>query len=391
MPATRLLARVDDAPPDVLWLAGEHSGDQHAARLALRLRELRPELRQVALGGPALEAAGVPLLHDLTENSVVGFVEVLKHYRYFKKLFGEIAEWIRAKSPRVLVLVDYPGFNLRLAAALHREGLTRKSGGRTAIYYYISPQIWAWKAKRRFAMARHLDELGVIFPFETGIFEDTELPVRFVGHPFLDSAVAPNVTASESGHLLLLPGSRIQPVRRIFPVMLDAVSLWRERSEENRKIPITTVAPNASVENELRRMLSGRGLPVVIQRARQPVSGRFVLTSSGTMSLACALAGLPGAIVYRAHPLTYRLGRRVIKVPFLGIANLILGRAMYPEFIQDKARPTVLADVLADALDESRRTQAAADARELRTALEAPAAETAAERILALLDRGPAS
>lgn len=385
MPGARLLKDLPEASVDVLWFAGEHSGDQHAARLAARLAERAPELRQAAVGGPALETAGVPLLHDLTENSVVGFVEVLRHYGYFRRLFAEVVEWMRRYRPRVLVLVDYPGFNLRLAEALHREGLSRKAGGPTAIYYYISPQIWAWKARRRFKMARYLDELGVIFPFETEIFADTELPVSFVGHPFLDPEMAPNVTESEEGHLLLLPGSRLQPVRRIFPVMLKGVSEWRARSEENRRIPLTTIAPNESVEVELRRMLQGLELPVVIQRPRQPVCGRLVLTSSGTMSLACALAGVPGAIVYRAHPLTYRLGRRVVKVPWLGIANLILKRPMYPEFIQDDARPAPLADELDACLAPQRRRRSADDARELRAILEAPAAETAVERILTLL------
>lgn len=379
-----LLQSGESGGADVLWLAGEHSGDQHAARIATHLREHHPDLRQRAIGGPALAGAGFPLLFDLTESSVVGLVEVLRHYRFFKRLFDEVVAWIRVHRPKVVVLVDYPGFNLRLAEALFKAGLSRKAGGPVSIYYYISPQVWAWKGHRRFKMAKLIDELGVIFPFEVETFADTDLPVRFVGHPFLDPAYEPTVRRDEDGALLLLPGSRLQPVRRIFPPMLDAVAAWRARAPDNRRIPLTTVAPNESVANELKAMLVGRDLPVAVQRARQPVDARLVLTSSGTMSLACALAGVPGAIVYRAHPVTYFFGRRLVKVPFLGIANLILERPMHREFIQDAATPEVLADELHACMEAPRRAQTASDQAELREALSAPASATAVDRIAAL-------
>ncbi|MGB0745249.1 MAG: hypothetical protein ACPGSB_12055, partial [Opitutales bacterium] len=174
-----------DGPPDLLIIAGEHSGDEHAAHLVTELKAAKPELKVACLGGVKLQAAGAQLLYDLTEVSIVGFVEVLKHYNFFKALFNRTLDWIELYTPKQICFVDYPGFNLRLADQLHRRGLSRKAGGSIELSYYIGPQIWAWKAKRRFKMAKLLDRLGVIFPFEVACYKDTELPVEFVGHPFV--------------------------------------------------------------------------------------------------------------------------------------------------------------------------------------------------------------
>ncbi len=161
---------------DVLVVTGEHSGDEHGARMVRELRAKQPGVTVAALGGPALAAAGAQLLYDLTESSVVGFVEVLKNLPKFRALFAETLRWITEHQPRAVCFIDYPGFNLRLAAALRERGLSVKGGGKIKTLYYISPQIWAWKAKRRFSMARELDALAVIFPFEVGCYADTTLP-----------------------------------------------------------------------------------------------------------------------------------------------------------------------------------------------------------------------
>jgi lipid-A-disaccharide synthase len=169
---------------DLLVVAGEHSGDEHAARMVRELLAKQPALNVCALGGPRLAAAGAQLLHDLTGSSVVGLVEVLKNLRFFQRLFGATLAWIERHRPHAVCFVDYPGFNLRLARALHARGLTRTVRGNIRALYYISPQIWAWKAGRRFEMAEHLDAMAVIFPFEVKSYADTVLPVEFVGHPF---------------------------------------------------------------------------------------------------------------------------------------------------------------------------------------------------------------
>ena len=165
---------------DLLIVAGEHSGDEHAARVVRELRKSHPELAVAALGGPRLAEAGAQLLYDLTASSVVGIVEVLRNYSFFRDLFNETLRWLREYRPRAVCFVDYPGFNLRLAAALREQGLSVKGGGTIRTLYYISPQVWAWKAGRRFAMARDLDAMAVIFPFEVECYADTTLPASHI-------------------------------------------------------------------------------------------------------------------------------------------------------------------------------------------------------------------
>lgn len=349
-------------------------------------RAKHPELKVAALGGTELQTAGAQLLFDLTASSVVGLAEVLRNYGFFKRIFASTLAWIETHRPRAVCLVDYPGFNLRLAKALFQSGLSRKAGGDLTVLYYISPQIWAWKAGRRFTMARHLDALGVIFPFEVACYADTELPVSFVGHPFMADDYTATVGYNPDGPVLLLPGSRGAAVSRIAPVLLDAYALYRVRGGGREAVIIT---PGDEIGNRIRALLAARpslGDSVQIVSSLEPIKGGAVLTSSGTMSLACALAALPGAIAYRANLITYLIARRVIRVPYLGIANLILESPIYPEFLQGAARPADLADEIRSALeDEGRRTATAEAAVELRNHLHDPDTGGAAEWLLSSL------
>ena len=374
---------------DVLFVAGEHSGDEHAARVVRDLRARHPELRICALGGPAMAAEGAQLLHDLTATSVVGFVEVLKHYSFFKALFDATLRWIGEHRPRAVCFVDYPGFNLRLAARLREGGLSVKGGGGVKLLYYISPQIWAWKAKRRFAMARDLDALAVIFPFEPACYTDTGLPVEFVGHPFLAADYAAPVEDDPAGPVLLLPGSRVQAVGRIFPLLLAGFAAWRRDRPRARAV---VMFPSAEVRGVLQRILAGFAeLAGAVELVATPKAGgtggapaplraSAVLTSSGTMSLHCALAGVPGAIAYRTNPITYLLARWWVKLDFIGIANLLLKEPMYPEFIQGAATPAALAAQLRECLEEpARRERTRAQAGRLRRLLHAEKVGDAAD------------
>jgi lipid-A-disaccharide synthase len=366
---------------DVLVIAGEHSGDEHAARMVSELLAQQPSLAVCALGGPRLAAAGAQLLHDLTAASVVGFVEVLKNVRFFRQLFASTLRWIEEYRPRAVCFVDYPGFNLRMARALHARGLTTKGGGKIRALYYISPQIWAWKAGRRHEMARHLDAMAVIFPFEVGSYVDTALPVEFVGHPFVAGDYASPVNYDAAGPVLLLPGSRRQAVARIFPAVLAGYEDFALRHPDRAAV---VLYPSEEIEGLLGRLLrNARGGPagrIRLLRTGAPVAASAVLTSSGTMSMHCALAGVPGAITYRTNPLTYLLGRWLVKVPYIGIANLLLGEAMYPEFIQGAATPARLAAELTTCVDDPlRRERCAEQARQLRTILSQPATGTAAD------------
>ena len=357
---------------DVLIVAGEHSGDEHAARVVRELLAAQSGLAIAALGGPQLAAAGAQLLHDLTASSVVGLVEVLKNYSFFRALLDETLRWISEHRPRAVLFVDYPGLNLRLAAALRERGLSVKGGGKIKTLFYISPQIWAWKAKRRFTMARDLDALAVIFPFEVKCYADTTLPVEFVGHPFLAPDYASPVRYDPAGPVLLLPGSRKQAVARIFPVLLAG---FAEFSRERADVQATVLYPS----NDILAVLRSAKPPAHVQLlpTGAPVAASVVLTSSGTMSMHCALAGIPGAIAYRANFITYLLGRLLVKIEYLGIANLLLGEPMYPEFIQGAATPAALAAELRAGLqDPARRAQTAAHAKKLRELLGQPAHST---------------
>ncbi len=339
------------------------------------LRASQPGLAIAALGGPELAAAGAQLLHDMTATSVVGFVEVLKNYPFFRTLFNETLRWIAEHRPKAVCFVDYPGLNLRLAAALRERGLSVKGGGTIRTLYYISPQIWAWKAKRRFTMARDLDAMAVIFPFEVACYADTALPVEFVGHPFVAPGHVSPVRYDPAGPVLLLPGSRKQAVARIFPPLLEGFRVFGGREAvvlyPSDEILAVLRAANPPATVRLQRIAEG-GAPALAASA--------VLTSSGTMSMHCALAAIPGAIAYRTNPLTYLLGRMLVKVEYIGIANLLLKEPMYPEFIQGAATPPALAAELRACVDDpARRGRTAEQAARLHALLSEPASGTAAD------------
>lgn len=372
---------------DLLVIAGEHSGDEHAARMVRRLKSSQPHAVVAALGGPALALAGAQLLHDLTGSSVVGLVEVLRNYGFFRRLFAEILRWVEEHRPRAVCFVDYPGLNLRLAAAMRERGLSRKGGGETSTLYYISPQIWAWKAGRRFAMARDLDAMAVIFPFEPRCYADTDLPVDFVGHPFVAAGHHSPVVYDPAGPVLLLPGSRRQAVARIFPALLEGYRAFGGRAA-------VVLYPSEEILAVLRRhdLPAQVTLRSVASAEKEPVGASAVLTSSGTMSMQCALAGIPGAIAYRANPLTYVLGRMLVKVDYLGIANLLLGEPMYPEYIQGAAQPAALAaELRAGVSDADRQARTTEQAQRLRRLLNVPAGRDAAGWLGQRLGFGPAS
>jgi lipid-A-disaccharide synthase len=376
---------------DVLVVAGEHSGDQHAAKVVAELLKARPGLRIAAFGGPELRAAGAQLLMDMTTFSAVGIVEILSAYPFYRKLFARMVTWTTQWKPKVVVLVDYPGLNLRLANELRKAGLSRAGFGETAVIQYVSPQLWAWKPKRRFAMARDLDGVGTIFPFEPACYADTKLDARFVGHPFAESDHQPGLTYDPEGPVLLLPGSRPKPVRKIFPALVEAFALFRKDHPKRRALVLHT---GGEVHAELYRLLAEYGdqakgidlRPV----SEGPAAGCAALVSSGTMSLSVALAGIPGAVVYRANPLTWIVGRRLIagRIDNLGIANILLKRQAWPEYLQGACEPMPLAVRLSECVETpGPRAQADADAAELLRLLSAQSGSTPAEWVATFLPK----
>ncbi|MBI2814584.1 MAG: lipid-A-disaccharide synthase [Opitutae bacterium] len=371
---------------DLLIVAAEHSGDEHAGNMLRELLGKSPGLKACALGGPRLAAAGAQLLRDLTVSSAMGFA-VLAEISHYRALIAEVVRWVGEHRPRAVCFVDSSGLNLRIAAGLHDRGFSAKAGGPTRVLYYISPQIWASRAGRRFEMARHLDGVAAIFPFEPACYADTALPVEFVGHPFVAPAYAAPVGFDPAGPVLLLPGSRRGVVRRIFPLLLAA------HRESGTGRPAVVLYPS----EEILAVLRAANPPANVGLRRTgsgaaPVRAAAVLTASGTMSMHCALAGIPGALTYRTDALTYFLGRMLVKVEYIGIANLLLKEPMYPEFIQGAATPAALAAELRACLNEPARLERTrAQARKLRALLAQPARGTAADWLARQLVPTPAA
>jgi lipid-A-disaccharide synthase len=362
---------------DLLVVAAEHSGDQHAGRMVHGVLAAQPGLKVAALGGPALAAAGAQLLEDLTTQSTIGFA-VFGRLSFYRTLIDEVTRWIGEYRPKAVCFVDSSGLNLRIAKKLYDQGFSAKAGGPTKALYYISPQIWASRAKRRFEMAQHLDGLASIFPFEVQTYADTALPVEFVGHPFLAADYQPPVAYDPDGPVLLLPGSRKGAVKRIFPVLLAAFARFPEARKAVTLYPSDALMWDLQMANppesvELRKTSD----------LTEPVKASAVLTTSGTMSMHCALAGIPGVVTYKTDLLTYWLGRWLVKVEYLGISNLLLKRKMYPEYLQGVATADALARELTTALtDPNRVEQTRRDADELRAMLSVPSSGTVVDWML---------
>ncbi len=333
------------SPPSLLVIAGEVSGDMHAAAVVRRLRELRPDLDCWGIGGDQLRAAGARLAYDVKDMAVMGLTEVLRRYFFFRRVFHDMLGRAAAARPDAVLLVDYPGFNLRFAARAHALGLK--------VYYYICPQVWAWHRGRIPQIARQVDRLFTIFPFEPALFAGTGLRVDFVGHPLVAAAreaqAAPPIELPWPGarRVALLPGSRPHEIRRILPVMAAAARIVRSRAPDTGFL----VAAPAEAQAALARTILGPapdpGLAVVAGHTREILrQARAGLVASGTATVEATLMGCPMAVVYRTAALTYWLARRLVKVPHIGMVNIVAGRGICPEFIQAAATPQALADAL---------------------------------------------
>ncbi len=374
----------------ILVVAGEVSGDMHAAALVRALHARRPDIEVFGIGGDELRAAGMEILADASDMAVLGLTDVLLKYRFFRKTFHDLLVVARERRPDAVLLVDYPGFNLRFAAQAHALGLK--------VIYYICPQVWAWNRARAPRMARIVDRLISIFPFEADVFRGTGLPVNFVGHPLVTGArlalTEPLVELPWQGgepRVAILPGSRYHEVQRILPAMWSAAALLE------RQFPgagFIVAAPSEQVAQWVRETQAGlRDGPsrwtLLAGQTRQVLrQARGAMVTSGTATIDAALMRCPMVVVYKTSWITYGLGRLVIRVPFLGMVNIVAGEALCPEFIQHRATPHALAAGLAPMLIEgtARANMLAGLDRVIRALGEPGAEERAAEVVLAELD-----
>jgi lipid-A-disaccharide synthase len=359
---------------EVLIVAGEASGDLHAAGLAHELKRLRPDLALTGIGGANMEAAGVHLVERTDKLAVMGFVEVIRQVPHHYALLRSLKTRLRSGRVALLVVIDYPGFNMKLAAAAHEA--------KVPVLYYITPQVWAWGAGRLETLATIVSKAAAILPFEEALLRAHGVDATFVGHPLLDRAralpdrlearrtlgIAPNDRV-----LALFPGSRKQEIERH---MRDFVAVARELE---RRIPalrvIVSVAPTITLDPESCPYRQVRSASMAVLRAADAA-----LCKSGTTTLEAAVAGCPLVVAYRTSRWTYAIARRVVKIPHIGLVNVVAGREVAPEFIQDELVPTRVADALEPLLDPesaARQTMQRALA-DVRDKLGAPGA---AERV----------
>ena len=341
----------------VFIIAGEVSGDTHGAGLLRELKILEPELRVVGLGGPKMcEVAGEGIEDWVETAGVVGLWEVLKMYRYFKEKMDAVLDSILDQKPEGVILVDYPGFNLRLAKSLRTAGYTGR------ILYYISPQVWAWKKGRVKTMAKVLDLMICIFPFEKEFYEKSGLRTEFSGHPMVDRVVTLRRDwKREPGLVGWFPGSRLNEVRRLFPLMMDAAKLIHQ-AEPSARFAVS--AANETLAGFMREMADTHGMPeakrwietgTVYDLMQRAEAGAV---ASGTATLEAACFGLPYALVYNVSWPTYVVGKLVVKIKHLGIVNILAKREVVRELVQGNLSAASLAGAMLEMLgSESKRKQ----------------------------------
>jgi lipid-A-disaccharide synthase len=340
----------------IYFVAGEASGDEHGAALLRALRETAPDLVFAGRGGPKMRAiAGETFINWSDAAAVVGLWEVVKRYGYFREQFQRALNEVAAIKPDAVVLIDYPGFNLRLARALRRKSPALK------IIYYISPQVWAWNRGRIGQMARYLDLMLCIFPFEAELYNKSGLRTIFVGHPMVENLARLRTNEEREPNLIgLFPGSRLREVRKIFPIMLDA-SL--EIAADRPQIGFEVAAASELLALEIQQMLATSSLRdrvrVVTGAATGTMQRAFAgVVASGTATLEAAYFRLPFVLVYKVSWPTYFAARLVLKTKHLGMPNVLAGREIVPEFIQHEARP----DTISKAVLKLMNDQAARDA-----------------------------
>jgi len=375
-------------PKELLVVAGEASGDLHGARLVSELRRLVPGLVTFGLGGDELEAAGLEPVAHSSEVAVVGITEVLRLLPRIKQVFAELLSEVDRRRPDAAVLIDFPDFNLRLARELEKRGLR--------VIYYISPQVWAWRKGRVRTIAKLVDRMLVLFPFEVDFYRRHGVEVIHVGHPLVDE-VPQLPQAWDRGEpdgpfrVALLPGSRLSEVEALLPTMLQAV----RRLAADLPVAVSLVKAPTVPRELLEEQVELAGLPVRIvteDRFAAIADSHLALCASGTATLEVGLLGTPMIVLYRLGFWTYSLARALVRLPSISLVNLVLGRPVVPELLQGNANPErIAAEAERVLLEDDVRIEMRKGLAELRGKLgEGGASGRAAKEIAAVLQESPA-
>ncbi len=325
-------------PYKVVFSAGEASGEQHAASMFDELKRHQHDIRGLGMGGEHMRRVGIDVIIDSASIAVIGVVEVIKHYPEIRRALKRMKRLLQDERPDLLVCVDYKEFNLKLAQFAKKTGLK--------VLFYVSPQVWAWRPGRVVTYGKAIDMMAVIFPFETTFYEAENVPVSYVGHPSVDK-VKPLQSKAEDRQKFglqknapvvgILPGSRLNEIKRMLPVMLQAAHILSGQHPH-----IQFLLPQAeSIADDLIAPYFEHTLVKVNVIKQQPYDViqccDAVMTTSGTATLEISLLTVPMVIVYKLSELTYRLGRLLVNTPFIGLPNIIAGKAVVKELIQHQA------------------------------------------------------
>jgi lipid-A-disaccharide synthase len=338
----------------ILIVAGEASGDLHGSNLVKSLKRQMDGLRFWGIGGNRMAEAGVELMFSSTELSVVGLTEVFAKLRVIGRAIRGIQSGLKRLKPDLAILIDYPGFNLHIARSARREGVP--------VLYYISPQVWAWRRGRVRKISRRVTRMAVILPFEASFYRDHGVKVDYVGHPLMDacspdagSGSTPSLNRGADSEIVvgLLPGSRKEEIARILPEMVGAAEILKERRGVNRFM----LQLADGIGPDFLREIMGRSTVEiqVVGGAIYDMLGAcdLVLAASGTVTLETAIAGVPMVIGYKLSPFTFRVAKAVVKVPHIGLANLVAGEPVVPELVQRDCTAETLAGEAMKILDDA--------------------------------------
>jgi len=358
----------------VYVIAGEDSGDLHGANLIKALRNRLPQLEVRGVGGDKLAQEGTTLIAHIRDINFMGFWEVLSHLPTIRELFKKVKSDVKSWNPDFVVLIDYPGFNLRIAKYLYKQGLT--------VIYYISPQVWAWKKERVKTIKQYTHRMLVILPFEKKFYEEEGLEVDFVGHPLLDAIGEDTHTSTASPTIALLPGSRKQEIKRMLPTMLQLT----KRLPEFRYVVAGAPSQDAAFYAP---MLAGYEVELIMNQTYEVLrQADYAVVASGTATLETALFLVPQVVVYKGSPVSYHIGKRLVQVDFIAMVNLILGKRVVAELIQDEFNVDRLTEEIRTLTNAERQLQVKQDYQQLRILLgEGGASAQAADKILQYIEK----
>ena len=340
-------------PPHVMILAGEASGDDHAAEFVEVLRQQKPEIRISGMGSRSMRHAGVEIFFDSSIIAVMGLVEVIRHWGDIKRAMAIVREQLEQTRPDLLVLVDYPEFNLKMARHARTLGIP--------VLFYISPQVWAWRPKRIHKIGRLIDHMAVLFQFETKYYEDAGIPVSFVGHPLVHkvktsenaSGMRSRLGISAQARVVgLFPGSRQSEIARLLPVML-ATAKWMQSEDPSIRFVLPVAA--ALDVDEISAAANASGVDICVTREEiydLTACCDAIVSCSGTVTLEIALLRVPMCIVYKMSPLSYMILSRLITIPHIGLVNIVARRAVVKEFLQGDANPETIGTEMFRLLDD---------------------------------------